>query len=188
MFQTFITFGIIQQEQPKCVHMTEFSFKSSITAVEKQKLSIARHFIQSYLASRGGLKELGILRTDRNLQGDYAEWLVSIVMDLKLVDNTVQKGYDAKDSEGRKYQVKSRIVKSLSQNTSFDFRTVDSDFDFLVGVFLSPLFEPLGIIKVSKEFVVSMANENQGRFSFRWRKKIMNETSIERIFWQDEIV
>jgi hypothetical protein len=34
-----------------------------------------QQLIANYIKSRDALKEAGILRTDRNLQGDYAEWL-----------------------------------------------------------------------------------------------------------------
>jgi hypothetical protein len=38
---------------------------------------VARHLIRCYLDARAGLKELGILRTERLLQSDYSEWLVA---------------------------------------------------------------------------------------------------------------
>ena len=86
-----------------------------------EKLRTAQHFISVHLQSREGLEQLGILRTKRLLQADYSEWLVSQWLDLKLLENPVAKGFDARDSQGRKYQIKGRVVKTLGDNTSFDF-------------------------------------------------------------------
>ena len=56
------------------------------------------------------------------------------------------KGFDARD-QGRKYQIKGRVVKTLGDNTSFDFKTLRNKFDFLVGVLLSPSMSLLGMIR-----------------------------------------
>ena len=78
----------------------------------KEKQELAQYFIRSYIAARQGLKKLDVLRSERNLQGDYAEWLAAGLLDLKLMENTVEKGHDAVDKDGRRYQIKSRIVKT----------------------------------------------------------------------------
>ena len=106
-----------------------------------EKLGTAQHFISVHLQSREGLEQLGILRTKRLLQADYSEWLVSQWLDLKLLENPVAKGFDARDSQGRKYQIKGRVVKTLGDNTSFDFKTLRNKFDFLVGVSTQPFHE-----------------------------------------------
>jgi hypothetical protein len=77
------------------------------------------------------------LRSERTLGGDYAEWLVAQLLDLKLAESAVEKGIDATDHAGRKYEIKSRRVRSLSQSTSFDFRETEIPFDYLVAVLLS---------------------------------------------------
>lgn len=99
----------------------------------KANLDIARQFIQNYISARQGLKELGILRSERTLQSDYAEWIVAHLLDLKLEINPVQKDYDARDVQGKTYQIKSRLVENISQNTSFDFASSDLNFDFFIG-------------------------------------------------------
>jgi hypothetical protein len=97
-----------------------------------QKRELAQHFIQCYLAARQGLTKLGILRSERTLQGDYAEWLVAELLRLRLTPSTIQKGFDATDRKGQIYQIKSRIVKSLDQSTSFNFADIAVSFDYLV--------------------------------------------------------
>jgi hypothetical protein len=122
-----------------------------IEKIRTEKFRVAQALIRCYLGSRQGLSELRILRSERNLQGDYAEWLVAELLRLKLAESTIQKGYDATDRKGRTYQIKSRIVDSLAKNTSFDWRDINHRFDFLIGVFFSRSFEVLQIIRVPYE-------------------------------------
>ena len=150
-----------------------------------EKLRTAQHFISVHLQSREGLEQLGILRTKRLLQADYSEWLVSQWLDLKLLENPVAKGFDARDSQGRKYQIKGRVVKTLGDNTSFDFKTLRNKFDFLVGVLLSPSMNLLGMIRVDYETVKAIANKNRGRYSFRLNRQALEPPSLERLFWNE---
>jgi hypothetical protein len=53
-----------------------------------------QELIANYIKSRNALKEAGILRTDRNLQGDYAEWIVAQKLNLTLSESTIQRGFD----------------------------------------------------------------------------------------------
>ena len=149
-----------------------------------QKRRLAQGFIQSYLAARQGLTDLGILRSERNLQGDYAEWLVAEMLGLRLASSMVQKGIDATDKQGRvSYQVKSRVVTTLEQNTSFDFATIATHFDYLVCVFFSPELEPLGVVRVPYEVVRELGVQNNNNFRFRWNKRTANDARIEKLLW-----
>lgn len=158
-----------------------------INFADQEKLDLAQYFIKSYLSSRQGLTRLGILRSERNLQGDYAEWLVSKLFGLQLTDSTVEKGFDAVDSRGRKYQVKSRVVKDLQRNTSFDIADIENQFDFLVGVFFSQDFQLLGIIKVPYDIVKELGSQTTKRFSFRWSKKVAEDDRIEKLLWEEHL-
>ena len=151
----------------------------------RTKLQTAEHFIAIHLQSRLGLEQLGILRTKRLLQADYSEWLVAEWLDLKLLDNPVAKGFDAKDSKGRKYQIKGRVVQALGDNTSFDFKTLRNKFDFLIGVMFSPDLRVLGLIRVDYDTVKELANKNRGRYSFRLNQPALNDPRVEKLFWNE---
>ena len=151
-------------------------------------LSIGKHFIRCYLEARNGLKQLGILRSDRLLQGDYAEWVVAQLMGLELASSTVEKAIDARDSEGHTYQIKSRVVEHLRQNTSFDIRDIADRFDFLILVFLSPSFEVLAILKVPYEVVRELGSETASTFRFRWNRSVASDPRLERVIWTDDEV
>ena len=152
----------------------------------QEKLELAQYFIRCYSASRQGLARLGILRSERSLQGDYAEWLVAELLGLQLAPSGVQKGYDAIGSDGAKYQIKSRVVASLTATTSFDFRTLESDFDHLIGVFFSPLLDVLGIIKAPYATVADHVSTNTNSVRFRWNRTTERDPRIEKLLWPTE--
>ena len=151
-----------------------------------KKRELAQYFIRCYIAARQGLTKLAILRSERNLQGDYAEWLAAGLLGLQLAPSTIQKGFDAKDNEGNTYEIKSRIVRTLRQNTSFDFRRGEMQFDFLIGVFFSPSFDLLGVIRVPNQVVRELAVQNANRFSFRWNKQTTGDPRIEKPIWSED--
>jgi hypothetical protein len=150
------------------------------------KQDIARHFIQCYLAARSGLTALGILRSERHLQADYAEWLVAEYLHLQLATSTIQSVYDALDDQGLTYQIKSRIVRHPSQSTSFDFATIDKPFDYLVCVFFSPELEVLAIIRVPYQVVSELASRTNTTTRFRWNRQTANDPRIERLAWPEQ--
>jgi hypothetical protein len=140
-----------------------------------------QELIANYIKSRDALKEVGILRTDRNLQGDYAEWIVAKKLNLTLSESTIQKGYDATDDEGKTYQVKSRMVYAADQQTSFDFQSLDHKFDFLIAVFFNKDLDVIKIIKVPYEAVLKNAVKNKTNYRFRWHKGMAGNAYIKDI-------
>jgi hypothetical protein len=146
------------------------------------KLALARHLIAIYLQSREGLKELGILRSERTLQGDFAEWLVAEYLGLALSESTIEKAFDAVDAEGTTYQIKSRIVESLGSNTSFDFSDIEAHFDYLIGVFFDRSFNVMGMIKVPYEVVRELGNQTTRSFNFRWNRKTADDPRVKSIY------
>ncbi len=159
---------------------------SLITSQANKNLSIAEHLIKCYLSSRDGLKELGILRSERNLQGDYAEWLVANMLNLRLADTTIEKGIDGWDKEDKSYQIKSRVVENLNKNTSFDIQNIQYRFDYLIAVFFDFSFDVLGILKIPYEIVTELGRQTQSTFRFRWNNNICRNQRIEKIYWADE--
>ncbi len=147
----------------------------------KEDLPVAKHLIRCYLEARAGLQELGILRTGRSLQSDYAEWLVADRLGLTLSENPVERGFDATDPEGKTYQIKARVVSDLYAPTSFDFREIETRFDYLVGVFFDPSFEVLEMVRVPYEVVKELGSPTASTFRFRWNKSNAQDRRVERV-------
>lgn len=138
--------------------------------MEANKLKVDL-IVQQYLASRQDLKELGILRTDRNLQGDYAEWLVAEKLKIKLSESTIEKGIDGTDNSGNTYQIKSRMVEKATDNTSFDIQNISFPFSFLICVFFSKNLQVLKILKIPYKTVLELCVKNKNNSRLRWNKE-----------------
>ena len=98
--------------------------------------------MNQYAAVLITLNERGVIRTYNSPVGDFAEWLVSQKLGLRLEKNSAR-GLDATGSDGLRYQIKCRwertdfptpqsrelgVIRSLEKN----------QFDFLIAViFLS---------------------------------------------------
>ncbi|WP_185244663.1 hypothetical protein [Citrifermentans bremense] len=81
------------------------------------------------------LKERGLIRSTNNPVADYAERLVSTALSLSLAPKSTT-GYDAVDTEGRKYEIKGRRVTHLNKSRQLSaIRGLSHcHFDFLAGV------------------------------------------------------
>jgi len=90
------------------------------------------------------LKLRNVVRTYNSPVGDYAEWLVTQKMGYKLEINS-NKGYDAIDDEGRRYQIKSRwetedtpSKKTRQLNVIRNYESCE--FDYLIMVIFDKHF------------------------------------------------
>jgi len=142
----------------------------------------AKQSIKSYVESRKNLKELGIIRNELSFQHNYAQWIVKNLLGLETVRTGKAPRYIAVDSQGKTYRIKSRIVKSLRDNTSFDMTDIEPPFDYLIGVFFTPEFEVLGIIQVPYDAVVELCFENSNSVRFRWNKESANDKRVKWIY------
>ncbi len=152
------------------------------TPYELPEFESVKEALATYCKARQRLRELGVLRSDRSVHGDFAEWLVCQMFGFQIASSGVQKGFDATDAEGNTYQVKARIVQRLEQATSFDMKDPGHPFDYLLGIFLTPAAEVLGIIRVSYTEVIGRASANPGRRSLRWTKAALNAPWVEFLY------
>lgn len=88
------------------------------------------------------LRRRGVVRSKNNPTGDYTEWLVSKSLCLSLESNSA-KGFDAKDADGLRYQIKGRRVTPGNKSTQLGvIRNLDDkDFDFLVAVIFNEAWQ-----------------------------------------------
>lgn len=146
----------------------------------------AYELITSYLEIKKELSELGVIRTNRLISADFAEWIISKYLDLELCSNPGEKDIDATDTEGRTYQIKSRIVYSLNDTTSFDMKADKLRFDYLVGVFFSPELKVIGIIRVTRELIEELGSRTGEKdIRFRWNTNLQKHPEIEKLYWEE---
>ena len=78
------------------------------------------------------LRDNGIIRTSK-LVGEYGEYVAIKKLGLELAKSG-NRGYDAIDSNGKKYEIKTRKSMSYNKATKFEVRNKKLDFDFLICI------------------------------------------------------
>lgn len=104
----------------------------------------------SYNRILGTLRENGVIRTNR-VVADYGEYIASKNLGLSLNKSPSQKGYDATDAQGRKYQIKARKDMPYNKATIFpaDLNKLD-DVDYLIYVGFSDDWKVRDLLKIPK--------------------------------------
>ena len=100
------------------------------------------------------LRQRNIVRTLNNPLGDYAEWLVSNALGLKLANNS-SSGYDAIDDEGNKFQIKAwRVTLNNPSKQLSAIRSLQAkDFDTLIAVIFNEHFDLLESFAIPHEVI-----------------------------------
>ncbi|MAU09074.1 MAG: hypothetical protein CL607_04575 [Anaerolineaceae bacterium] len=127
-------------------------------------LNLSQYSTSALLRMHGALlselRSRGVLRSENNPTGDYAEYLFSRAFGWTLETNS-RSGYDAIDSDGIRYQIKGRrLAQRRSRQLSF-IRNLDlKPFDFLAGVIFDADFSviraalvPVDVVKEQSRFV-----------------------------------
>jgi hypothetical protein len=138
--------------------------------------------LRVYRRARAELRTLGVLRSERNIPGEFGEWLVARELGLTLSTSSVQAGYDAVDATGHKYQIKARCVPNAQSPTSFDVRDPEHDFDELIGVLLSQDYECLAVIAVTREAFDTHAARNRGSVRLRWTRNLFDASWVKVLY------
>ena len=129
-------------------------------------------------------------RYGRNLAtGFLGELYACEVLGLKLVENPIQKGYDAEDNDGKRYQITTRCsIKGSKVNPRGrigKFR--DLNFDYALLVLLDDKYELRGIWKAKlNDELIRAIREDQGKYSGMHVYKFLNLSSSRRIYPKDD--
>lgn len=148
---------------------------------DRKIFRIAQYFLNNHFKSRDGLKEIGVVRTNKLAHAEYAEWLVAKLVRGELADSSVNKGFDLEALENKKkikYEVKSRLISREHKNPAFhaEIEKVNNKkpFDKLACVFLKPDFDVLGVFTIKYDVLIEVGETDKNRKfrrSLRWNKK-----------------
>lgn len=148
------------------------------------QLRNVRSAVRDYVTARRTLSDLGVLRSNREFQGELAEWFVAGLLGLRR-EASFHTGYDAVDTGGAHYEIKSRKVPNLSARTSFAFTQDLNEFDWFLGVFLSEEMDPLAVVRIQSTDVAAYAGGNPGARSLWWTEERFREPWVETIWRAD---
>jgi hypothetical protein len=103
----------------------------------------------SFIESYNALKEIGILRNQKDITGQLGEWVASVFFEANIATNGINQFWDLKDEHGIKYQVKSH-AKALTTEanwTRIEYQT-DAPINFIVIVVFDPSYKLRKIYKI----------------------------------------
>ena len=130
------------------------------------------------------LNKRGVLRSQNNPTGDYAEYLVAKELHLKLESNS-KSGFDATDESGRKIQIKGRRVtpKNPSRQLGVIRDLEKKQFDYLIGMVFDELYSVNQVLKIPHEIIGKYAefSEHQRGHILHLSGKILSDSKAEDI-------
>lgn len=91
--------------------------------------------LAGYASTLTELRRRGVIRSNNAPAGDYGEWLIAQAFGATIVANAAMKSYDLTTSDGRRVQVKTRVVSvpvRRGQLQASVFRSFDFDLAALV--------------------------------------------------------
>lgn len=122
-----------------------------------------------------------VARSTNNPVADYTEYLVSTKLGLKLSGNSAM-GFDARDPEGRRYQIKGRRL--TPQNPSTELSAIrnlpNRPFDFLVAVVYRHDFAVDYAAQVPYDVVVEIAKYRRHTNAYRvlMRRSVLDDARV----------
>ena len=105
------------------------------------------------------LRQREVLQTSNNPVADYAEKVAVSVMKLRR-SGKEERGYDARDTNGKRYQIKGRRITRHNNSRQLGvIRNLDEKlFDFLIAVIFNEKFQVQEIWKIPYKFVKKKSN------------------------------
>jgi len=115
------------------------------------------------------LRDAGVTRTGK-VVGDYGEYIASKKLDLKLEKST-NKGFDAIDSAGKKYEIKTRKATHYNRPTIFPVKKEQlQSSDFLIYVEFNDDWDLSKLLKIPTSKVVFNKHD----------RVVINKTLVEK--------
>ena len=160
---------------------TKKALKQMMKNPEDQKIfDEAQKSLRIINKERNNLNEkLDVIRSNKLISPDYCEWLVATIINAKRADKTNKEGYDLYKKK-KKYEVKSRQVNHINQQTIFHLKKESMNMGAdLICVLIRPDYEILGIFLVENHNIEkATVKENKkhpssalGRVNLAWNKK-----------------
>jgi len=131
----------------------------------------------SFIESYNALKEIGILRNQKDITGQLGEWVASVIFDANIAINGINQFWDLEDSLGNTYQVKSH-AKAITTNakwTRIEYRT-DAPINFIVIVVFDPNYKLQEIYKIPFQEAL---NHRTSGYVLNWSR--VNQFRIENL-------
>ena len=135
------------------------------------------------------LRDRGIVRSENNPTGDLAEFLFCHTFDWQRAANS-EKGFDAKDQNGKRYQIKGRRIHSHTRSRQLSAIRDLNGFDTLAAVLFDDSYRvlraaliPCGIVRAKSKYA-----KHTNSYRFTLTDDIWNENGVADVTMEIQAV
>jgi len=151
-----------------------------VATLEEEVEASTPALVAEYVRLRRELKARGILRADRSLVGELAEHIAERDYDVSLDPNLIRAGFDGR-RQGKRVQIKARIVRSPEAPTSWDFGRRPRGFDELLAFLFDPDHRVQRVFLIPFAFVTELAVRNKDRWRLRYNRRLREDSRVVRL-------
>ncbi|WP_417237912.1 hypothetical protein [Bizionia sp.] len=148
--------------------------------------------ILDYIKALKRLKELGVIKNQKDFTSQLGEWLISEIFDGELAESGKQRDWDIKIDK-KKYQVKAHAKSTSTNRKNTDFKySINANIDFFVIVVFDETYKLEKIYKVPFKEAYKLVTWESKDKVIRWKDleanyvidliKIIENKSNLRIF------
>lgn len=163
------------------VKRKQATIESAHHMLQLETLTI-RELLQYYVDILNELRKRKIVRSTNSPIGDYTEWLVAKKLDLTLSGNSTS-GYDAIDTLGTRYQIKSRRVHPANQSRQLSaIRNLENQkFDYLIAVIFNDDFSIQLAVKIPHAVIAEYASyrSHVNAYVLQVRGAVLKDSRVE---------
>ncbi|HVI57750.1 MAG TPA: hypothetical protein VM619_02600 [Luteimonas sp.] len=143
-----------------------------------------KQLLGAYCSLMAVLKERGIVRSSNNPVADYTESLVSRALGLTL-ESQSQAGFDARGTDGTRYQIKGRRLTSHNKSTQLSAlrNLAQRPFDVLAAVAYSADLTVLygALIPIDAVAELSRFSKHSNSHIFMFRRAVLEDSRVTDI-------
>ena len=129
------------------------------------------------------LKALGVLRTDNQPTGDYAESWASVHLNLTL-EKASAKSHDAIDADGRRVQIKSSRKFGQSSIISSAIHHLHEDpFDYVIVILMNKYYVVKEVLRIPRNVILDVAcrSPNKSYYYFVIDSNFRNREGVNSV-------
>ncbi len=123
----------------------KIGFKNLKNKMSNKKI---KKLLNKYTSIIEQLRKNKVIRTGK-VVADYGEYIACKKLNLKLAGNSVNKGYDAIDTNGKKYEIKTRKATTWNKPSIFPVSLSQlSVTDFLIYIEFNNKWDVIKLLKI----------------------------------------
>jgi len=145
-----------------------------------ETIHLAQSLMRGHISLAHGLRQLGFLRSDHDLWGEFAVCVASRLLKLALFDEGERRGIDGRDASGCTFQISATSFVP-GNGCILPVRTCDVEADYFVGISVLPSLEVVDLIRMPYRVARSLADMTPKGLRLTWDASTADCDSVEKL-------